>query len=523
MRGWLAVTLLAVVVAAAALRIYRLGDLPPGLYCDEAALGFNAHLIAHGGVDEHGDVLPLYFWSFDLAYKNPVFIYAAAIPVRLLGLDEFSVRFTSALFGIGTVIGIFYLGRVLYSPWVGLWAALWLAVCPWHLHFSRIAFELISFPFLFVIGVTSLGGFVRGRRSLGRAALFLGLCVYAYAIAILFVPPFLLGFVVLFVPELRHRWREALVAWVILVLTVAPAAVFQARAAERATQYFGMNTILQPDVPLVDAARAFAKNYTQFFSPSFLLTDGDPIPRHAVAGFGELLPIALAFAAFGIAAALWRRDRVSALVLWWLVVYPVAPSLMIESPSASRGIVGASVFCLLAGLGVHTSLRALRRVTRWRPAQWALQAAVVAAILYALQGEARRYLNAYFFDYPTYAAAGYRGFQYGYRDVIRYMESHRDAYDRLLLTITGANQPLIFPLFYRAPDPHTWLTTHDSGYSLFDPAIFDPADPDSGRVLAALDPSDLVSYRDYTIKKTIVAPGGQTVFVIAELRTRQAP
>jgi len=102
MRGWLLGALLTVVAVAAALRIFQLGDLPAGLYCDEAALGFNAHTIAHAGVDEHGNFLPLYFWSFDLAYKNPVFVYAAAVPVRLLGLDEFSVRLTSALFGIGT-------------------------------------------------------------------------------------------------------------------------------------------------------------------------------------------------------------------------------------------------------------------------------------------------------------------------------------------------------------------------------------------------------------------------------------
>ncbi len=523
MRGWLLVTLLAVVVVAASLRIYQLGDLPAGLYCDEAALGFNAHTIAHGAVDEHGNVLPLYFWSFDLTYKNPVYVYAAAVPVRLLGLDEFSVRLTSALFGVGTVIGIFFLGRALYAPWVGAWAALWLAVCPWHLHFSRIAFELISFPFLFVIGVTSLSGFVRGRRSLGRAACFLGLCVYAYAIANLFVPLFLFGFVVLFLPELCRRRREALGACLVLLMTVAPAAVFQARAPERATRYFRENTVLQPGVRAADAARSFVENYAQFFSPAFLLTDGDPIPRHAVAGFGELLPVTLAFAALGILVALWRRDRVSALVLWWLVLYPVAPSLMIESPSASRGLIGAPVFCLLAGLGVHASLRGLARIAPWRPVRVVLQALVIAAILYVLQSQARQYLRAYFFEYPTYAAATYRGFQYGYREVIRYMESQRAAYDRLLLTITEANQPLIFPLFYRAPDPEMWLATRDSGYSLFDPAVFDPADPEAGRVLAALHPSDLAFYRDYTIKKTIVAPGGQTAFVIAELRTRQVP
>ena len=33
---------------------------------------------------------------------------------------------------------------------MGFWPALFLAISPWHLHFSRIAFELIALPFLFV-------------------------------------------------------------------------------------------------------------------------------------------------------------------------------------------------------------------------------------------------------------------------------------------------------------------------------------------------------------------------------------
>src|SRR5262249_47645446 len=78
----------AIIVLAAVLRVYRLADLPAGLFCDEAALGFSAHCIAHGGIDENGNRFPLFFWSLGASYKNPVYIYAAAIPVGLLGLSE---------------------------------------------------------------------------------------------------------------------------------------------------------------------------------------------------------------------------------------------------------------------------------------------------------------------------------------------------------------------------------------------------------------------------------------------------
>ncbi|MGH9317238.1 MAG: glycosyltransferase family 39 protein, partial [Thermoanaerobaculia bacterium] len=136
-------SLLLILLTAGVLRIVSLRDLPAGLFCDEAALGYNAWAILHHGVDENGVKLPLFLWSFT-GYKNPVYLYTAMLPIGLLGLDEFSLRLTSAAFGIATVLALFLLGRALYGNKAGLAAAALLAICPWHIHFSRIAFEVIS-------------------------------------------------------------------------------------------------------------------------------------------------------------------------------------------------------------------------------------------------------------------------------------------------------------------------------------------------------------------------------------------
>jgi hypothetical protein len=512
--------LLAVVILATALRVYQLKDLPAGLFCDEAGLGFNAHTIASAGMDENGNHFPLYFWSFGVSYKNPVYIYAAAIPVKLLGLDEFSIRLTSALFGIGTVIAIFFLGRALFTPWVGLFAALFLTLCPWHLHFSRIAFELISFPFLFVIALTNLVRFTQGQRRLGRAMFFFGMCIYAYAIANMFVPLFLVGFSLLYLPDLLRRWRETLLAFGVLLLTLAPAGVFAYNHQQLFTQYFRNTTNLHQGEDVRTQAERFLRYYQEFFSRSFLLENGDPIGRHSVRGFGELLPISIPLAIFGAVVCLVRRDRASKLALWWLACYPVAPSLMTEIPSASRGIIGAPAFCLLAGIGLAAALYILGWLARWRPLALAVQTAALGAAGYFATIEMTKYLHAYFVDYPKYSAPTYGGFQYGYRDVIQYMESERKNYDLLGMTAVEVNQPQIFPLFYNRPDPHEWAKRHELGYMILDPAEYSRYAMNQ-RVLYALRPSDLDLFSDYTIKKTVTAPGGQKEFVIAEVRARK--
>src|SRR5215470_13568942 len=82
------VALALIVTVAAGLRLYNLAELPAGFFCDEAGLGYNAYSILKTGRDETGAFLPLYVWSFDVSYKNPIFVYSAILPVAVFGLTE---------------------------------------------------------------------------------------------------------------------------------------------------------------------------------------------------------------------------------------------------------------------------------------------------------------------------------------------------------------------------------------------------------------------------------------------------
>jgi 4-amino-4-deoxy-L-arabinose transferase-like glycosyltransferase len=504
---------LAVVVLAAVLRVYQLGDVPAGFFCDEAGNGYNAYSLLTAGVDENGTRWPLYIWSFDVSYKNPVFIYSAMLPVAVLGLNEFSVRLTAALFGIATVAGLYFLGRLLFGARAALWAALFLAVCPWHIHFSRIGFELISFPCLFVAGFVQLMRFTRGERTLPLAALLLSLCVYAYAIAGLFVPLFALGFLLFYAAPLLRRWRQTLLAGLVAAAILTPAVLFFLHDSRTGTQYFRYTTYLNPRAPWGPQLATFASNYLSFFSPSFLLFEGDPLPRHAVPGFGELHPAFVPFILIGVGVALLRGGRRGWLVLWWLVLYPVGPSLMTEIPSASRSLIGAPAFCLLAGLGIATVLDGVERMLasmRWRRVA---SAAVAAAVLLAVGRESARYLEAYFVDYPKFSAAGTHGFQYGYRELIQYMESQRGRFDQLMITHTDANQPHIFPLFYDRVDPLRWSRDHWTGYQIVYPDLVSSYSIRPGTLFAVL-PSEVALFQDYEIERRIETPSGEVAFVV---------
>ncbi len=517
--GATALLLAAVLAVALGLRVYRLADLPAGFYCDEAGNGYNAHALLHSGRDETGAHWPLYVWSFDVSYKNPIFIYSAMLPMAVLGPTELAVRLTAALWGAATVLALFGLGRALMGPLVGLAAALLLAVCPWHLHFSRIGYELITFPCVFALALTALVRWSRGQPTLGYGGVLLGLCLYTYAPAKLFVPLFGAGFAILYRRALWRRRRETLLAGALAALTAAPAVIFDLTHTHRAATYLAATGAWAGSGGLLALAQQFVDNYAAFFSPTFLFAaSDDPILRHAVHEHGQLYPFFLPLLALGALTVILRRDRALYLVPLWLILYPVAAALMNEIPSASRGIIGAAGFCLLAAIGAGAALRLIGAVTSRRAVAWGLQGAAVGAALLVLVPAASAYWRLYRDTYPRYSASGYDGFQFGHRRVLEVFRERYDEFDRLLLSTRLNNQPRVFLDFYdglrqpvRPGAPpfaarEKMLVGNPEAYVHFDP-------PQRPRLFAVL-PEEAGLFGDGQVLEEVVDPGGRTAFVI---------
>lgn len=510
--------MLVVLALAAVVRVVGLRDLPPGFFCDEAGNGYNSYLLLTTGRDETRTLLPLYIWSFGVSYKNPVFIYAATLPIAVFGLNEFSVRLTSAIFGVLAVLGMGLLGRLVFGTAGGVIAALLLAVVPWHVHFSRIAFELIAFPAIFLFAFAALVAGVNGRpRWLLAAGPLFALSLYTYGPAKMFVPLFVFGAVLVYARRLWAVRRWAALAVLLTVLTAAPVMVFDFNHRDRSGQYFSRTTTLNPTQTVSENAARVWDQYERFFSRSFLFERGDPLLRHAVPGFGELYWCMLPLLALGLLWCLWPGHPEGKLFLWWLALYPIAPALMNEAPSASRGVIGVPVFCLIAAAGAVAVLETVRRLVPWPRVALALQSVAVAVLVVALGREAWRYGQAYVTTYPRIAAAE---FQYGYREAIAFMEAHRDEYKLLMLTANHVNQPQIFAGFYNAERPGGTPLEREHGYLIIDPSEYGRYDMNQ-RILAALREDDLRLFDDYTELHRVLTPSGATEYVIAEPKTRR--
>ncbi|NJM41996.1 MAG: hypothetical protein HC853_15185 [Anaerolineae bacterium] len=159
---------LAIVFAAGAyLRLYRIGELPPGLYRDEGFYGLDALRILRG--EFH-----LYFAANN--GREGLFMYLLALGVGLFGRTPEALRIVSACVGIATVIVIYFAGRNLFSHRIGVLSAGILAITFWHVAISRVAFRAITLPLLLCVFVALAAYAFKGQISEGRRTIASFLC-----------------------------------------------------------------------------------------------------------------------------------------------------------------------------------------------------------------------------------------------------------------------------------------------------------------------------------------------------------
>lgn len=148
--------LLLVLTFALFLYLYRLDSIPPAVYVDEAVAAYDAYSISQTLRDHYGQLLPLNFKFFG-SYTPGLYVYLQAIIIRLLGLNEFSLRLLSSVSMLAVALAIYYfftkenLLKSKSSKLIGVFIFL---ISPWTVFNARLgyettfAFALISFGIL---------------------------------------------------------------------------------------------------------------------------------------------------------------------------------------------------------------------------------------------------------------------------------------------------------------------------------------------------------------------------------------
>lgn len=145
--------LVGIIIVATFLRLYHIQTAPPGLYPDEAVNALNSVT-----ANKTGDYKVYYPDNNgrEGLFMNIQAMFLKAADAKGMQYEPWMLRLPSALFGILTVLGMYYLGRELFAKRVGLMAAFFTATSVWHIAFSRIGFRAIMAPFFLIWGIALL-------------------------------------------------------------------------------------------------------------------------------------------------------------------------------------------------------------------------------------------------------------------------------------------------------------------------------------------------------------------------------
>ena len=458
------IILFLIIALAVLLRTYKLDTLP-ALNPDEAALGYNAYSLLQTSHDEHGISWPLHFKSFG-DYKPGGYVYLAMPFIKVLGLTPLAVRLPNLILSILTIYIVYKL-IYFFIPVSSyqLLVSFVLAVSPWHIHFSRGAWESSTALFFIVLGIYWFYSYIINHKSY----FFLFSCLsfvaslYIYHSARLITP-----LIVLFLLTINYKLliinfkKIYFIALLAFILTIPVAYSFLTSGGTTRLGGVGLTADTgplsrseellnqHPNFTYLDRivhnkrllyTLSWAQKYVSHFDLNFLFTSGDDVPRSRSPDMSQLYLIELPFLILGIIYLLknQRTSRLAYLILVLILVSPLASSLTFQAPSALRSLPLTIPLTIIIAIGLNYFFDITQKFT---PHNW-----FIVTILYIFS--VFYFIDAYFVHAPQrYPFAWNTGFS----DLMPFVNSQKTKYSQIFFTSTY-DQPYILYLFFNRYPP----------------------------------------------------------------------
>lgn len=476
--------LVLILIIAFILRFYRLSEFP-ALNADEAALGYNAWSLIRTGMDEHGNSWPIHLQSFN-DFKPALYAYLIMPFIAIGGMNTLMVRFVGAGLGLFNIAVIYLLANEVVddskkkslSSLFPLTSALFLAISPWHIHFSRGGWEVNVATFLVTTGVWLFLRAIKSKRMLHysiSASLFI-LSLYTYHAARVIVPLLGVGMIMFFWNDLLKVWKSlAVIGFVSLILLLplardlaGPSGLSRAAGVGIFSDPGPFNEINEQrgehdDLASIEAkglhnkpinySLAIIENWGEHYAGEFLFLSGDDIQRNKVPEHGQMYLIDTLFVIFGLISIAKVFDKKWGFVLWWLLIGPIAAALTFQSPHALRAQNMVIPLVLISAYGCASIVVWLNEAFKRRYLLTASYVILATVLVWSFA----RYQQLYWVHMPNaYPFSS----QYGVEELINYVGEVKDDYDHIIIT-DRYDQPYILTLFYMQYPPEDFQGNHE--------------------------------------------------------------
>lgn len=453
--------LIVILLTATILRFYKLSSFPVSIYWDEAAIGYNAYSISQTASDEYGTKLPLLFKSFN-DYKLPGYIYTDSLLVKLFGLSIFTTRLPAALFGTLAVLAIYLIAKNLLTEKIAITSSFLLAISPWHLQFSRAAFEATIAFSIILFGTFFL---LYGRKHKMWAFLAiptLSTSLYFYLSAKLFVPLVIITFFLIYRKKIKKNLRSYLHGLLLAIIISAPiivnslsyaglkhvkeVSIFEDKSllanyflARGGSQSIPSKIFLNHRIPYIFES---LHKYFSHFSFGFLFFGDDPNPRHRSAFHGNLYLLEIPLLLIGLWQLAKLKSNTKYFLLSWLLIAPIPASISQEAPHSLRSMQMLLPLTISSAAGlVYLAKTLMMRII----------ISIIIVIFFI------NYLFSYYLIYPLRDSMPWG---YGYQQMYQSLSKLDHDYDKVI--VTGYYwKPYIYYLYINKIGPNIFQSNPD--------------------------------------------------------------
>lgn len=477
--------LVLIITLGILLRVISLNTSPPGFNADEAAFGYNAYSILKTGMDEYGEPFPIVFKSFS-DYKPSPPVYMTIPFVAIFGLNEFATRLPSLILGILSIIVIYFLSKEIFKKEsIALSTAFLLAISPWHIHYSRGAWETNIATFFMSVGILFLlYGFKRTNYLYISAIAFI-LSIYSYQSSRLIIPVFLLLFAVVYHKELFTKRipfiQKKIVGPLVLAFFLSLPLLVLMTGDKGLARFKGVSMFNDPGpIMRLEELRAehitpgvfshfyhnkvfaygmnYISHYLGNFDPNYLFVQGDELNRNKTPDMGQLYLFELITVMFGVYLLIRGKYKNANVVLFWVIAAPVAAAMTLQTSYALRAHNMVIPLTLISGLGLGwIVMKVVEQKRIVRTISFIFLAAIFSFFFI-------RYLDLYYLHAPKQYGLEW---EYGFSELVPFVYQEKDKYEKVMVT-DRYDQPYIMFLFYGKVEPSVYQGKFDvSGIDKF--------------------------------------------------------
>ena len=447
------------------LRLWNLGSLSSGFFRDEAALGYNAYSIWLTGKDEFGYIFPIVFRSFEVFFL-PLYVYISSPLVGILGLNEFTSRLLSSLSGMVALYFAYMIGKKVWNKDTGILCLFTLAISPWHIFYSRGAFEgnlaLTFFTAGFYYWITFLK--TKSGKTFFVSALLFALSMYSYQSERFIVPFFAVLALMISFKDLWKLKNKLIAPLIFLFILLLPLVVlsFNAGGYHRVV---GVSIFAksenppgwiegQPETILLNnklflRGKQLISLYTSYFSPRNLFFEGDSEKQRSVENSSVFYGSFLLFLVVGLLTLAKKANAKEKMLLIFMFLGPIPASLTSDPFHTYRSLMLFMPLSLIIGKGIFVTYMIVKKFTFASSLQDPFRKRNVLGNIFLtiLVGISAVNLSLFLYSYAVLSQVTRASFwDYGYKDLVSYIEMVRN--DKKVIVDDPSTEAYIHFLFF---------------------------------------------------------------------------